>query len=228
MKRIPLLIASALLAGQAFAAETIQYNIVGLQAEARREVPNDLAQASLYVEFSDASAAILADKLNRATAEAIKIAKTYPAVKVSSGSNGVYPIYNNKNKAEGWRGRSDIRLESTDFKAAAELIGKLQANMQLAGVSFGVAPATRERVETELIDEAVKAFRGRAEVVRKSVGGGSYKLVNLSVNSGGYAPQPPMLMKAMRGGMAAEMAPPPMEAGDSQVQVGVSGTIEIQ
>ncbi|GAB3250012.1 SIMPL domain-containing protein [Chitinimonas naiadis] len=230
MNKLTRLSLLAILAGSAFAAEAPQYNVISLQAEARRDVPNDLAQATLYVEFSDASAATLSDKLNRAATDALKIAKAYPGVKASSGNNNVYPVYNNKNKADGWRGRADIRLESTDFKAVAELIGKLQNNMQLDGMSFGVAPATREKVETELIDEAVKAFRGRADVVKKSVGGKGYKLVNISVNTSGSYPQPMARprMYAAKAMMSAEVAAPPMEGGDSQVVVGVAGSIQVE
>ncbi|QNM95586.1 SIMPL domain-containing protein [Chitinimonas koreensis] len=227
MNKIARMTAAVLLAGGVLAAEAPQYNVISLQAEARREIQNDLAQATLYAEFSDANAAALSDRLNRAQAEAVKLAKTYPNVKVSTSGNNVYPVYNNKNKAEGWRGRAEVRLEATDFKALAELIGKLQNNMQLAGVNFGVSPALRDKVETELIDQAVQAFRNRATVVQKSVGGKGYRLVNLNVNTGaGGGPRPRVEFYAAKAAMA-DAAPPPMEGGDSQVVVDVSGSIQV-
>lgn len=230
MKPYPYIALALLAATSAMAAESVQpqYNVVSLQAEARRDMANDLVQANLYVEMSDANAATLSDKLNRATAEAIKIAKSYASIKVATSNNSVYPLYN-KNKADGWRGRSDIRLESTDLKATAELISKLQTTMQLGGVSFAISPAAREKVETELIDEAVKAFRLRADVAKKSIGGASYKLVNLAINTSPAAPGQMYRPTLMRASIAmADAAPPPMEAGDSQIVVGVSGSIEIQ
>ncbi|PHV12982.1 SIMPL domain-containing protein [Chitinimonas sp. BJB300] len=231
MNRIARLTLLALLAGGALAEDTIAYNIVSLQADARREVQNDLAQASLYVEFSETNPASLSDRLNRALSDGLKVAKAYPGVKSANGGNSVYPLYGKNNKAEGWRGRAEIRLESTDFKALAELVGKLQANMQLGGMSFAVSPTTMEKAETELIDEAVKAFRGRAEVVKRSVGGKGYKLVSINVNTqgGGYAPPPMMRAKVgMLRAEAMDAAPPPMEGGQSVVTVGVSGSIQIE
>ncbi|MGQ5521882.1 SIMPL domain-containing protein [Chitinimonas sp. PSY-7] len=231
MNRIARVALVGLLATSALAEETIAYNIVSLQAEARREVQNDLAQASLYAEFSDPNAAQLSDKLNRALSDGLKVAKAYASVKAANGGNSVYPLYGKNNRAEGWRGRVEIRLESTDFKALAELVGKLQTNMQLGGMSFSVSPTALEKAETELIDEAVKAFRSRAEVVKRSVGGRGYKLVNMNVNTqggGGYAPPP--MMRAKVGMMRAEAmdaAPPPMEGGQSVVTVGVAGSIQI-
>ncbi|WP_269533373.1 SIMPL domain-containing protein [Chitinimonas sp. BJYL2] len=217
-----------MLAGLGQAAEQPHYNVVNLQAEVRRAVPNDLAQASLYVEFSDPSAAVLADKLNRAAADALRIAKAYGAVKVSMGGNHVYPLYNSKNKAEGWRGRAEVRVESKDFKVLAELIGKLQTQMQLGGMSFSVAADTREKMETALMGEAINAFRARADAAQRSLGGKGYKLVNISINTSGSYPQPvqraPMLMAKS---MVAEMAPPPMEGGESEVVVGVAGSVQI-
>ncbi|MEH6459512.1 SIMPL domain-containing protein [Chitinimonas sp. JJ19] len=229
MNKLARIVTLALLTGSVFAAEMVpQYNLVSLQAEARRAVTNDLASASLYVEYNDANAGALSDKLNRSAAEALKTAKAYPSVKAAANGNSVYPIYSSKNRLDGWRGRAEIRLESTDFKAIGELVGKLQANMQLGGIQFTVAPVTRERVETELMDEAIQAFRSRAEVVKKSVGGKSYKLVNLNLNTSSSYPQPMYKAGAMRTMAVADVAPPPMEGGDSEVVVGVSGSVEVQ
>jgi predicted secreted protein len=231
----PLLFSTLLLASTvgltapALAADPVQYNMVSLTADVQRSVSNDLAQASVYAEFSDASAATLSDKLNRTLADALKAAKPYAGVKAAVAGNNVYPLYNRNNKAESWRGRVELRLESTDFKAMAELIGKLQANMQLGDMRFGMASATREKVESELIDEAVKAFHSRADLLRKSLGDKNYKLVNLTLNTQGSGLQPVPRVFAMKAqAMAADVAPPPMEGGQSEVSVSVNGTVQME
>jgi predicted secreted protein len=223
------LLAAWLAIGVVQAAEPVQYNMVSLTAEVQNTLPNDLAQATVYAEFSDASASALSDRLNRALADGLRVAKPFATVKAAAAGNSVYPVYNRNNKADGWRGRVDIALESTDFKAMAELIGKLQTGMQLGEMRFGLSPASREKVESALIDEAVKAFYGRADLVKKSLGSQHYKLVNLTVNtqSGGLQAAPRvMAMKAQA--MAADVAPPPMEGGRSDMTVSVNGTVQME
>lgn len=218
---------TALLLAASASAAALDYNQVSLQAEARRDIPNDLARAVLFVEFSDPNPANLADRLNRAASDGFRVAKAYPNVKAESAGTTTYPLYNRNNRAEGWRGRAEIRVESTDFKALGELLGKLQASMQLGQVSFGVAPASRDRAEDALTDEAIQAFRQRALRLQQSLGGKGYRIVALNVGTQGqYAPPPVFAMRAMAA-PAAEVAAPPMEGGQTQVTVTVQGTIQI-
>jgi len=223
-----MLVAAGLLASTAVAAEPVPYNMVSLSAEAHRQVANDEATALLYIESNDQNAAALSDLLNRTTSDALRVAKSYGAVKASVAGNRVYPVYTPKNKPDGWRGRAEIRLQSTDFKAMAELIGKLQASMQLADLSFDLSTASREHVETELIDEAVHAFHTRADVVAHSLAATHYKLVSMNVNTQGGVRYQPVMAKSFAMAAAAPVAEPPMEAGQSQVTVGINGTVQVE
>lgn len=222
--------AALLLAPGARAAavsDTPVYNNVELQAETQREVQNDLLNAVLYAEMNDASAAALAGALNKAVNEALQIAKNYPKVRVRSGNNQTYPVYAKAGVLQGWRGRAEIRLESRDFEAAAALIGKLQATLQLGGLNFSVSPELRRASENELIAEAIAAFKARADIVKGALAARGYRLQRLNINSGYNAPAPRMLMQARGAAMAAEVAAPNLEGGVSTVTVSASGVIEI-
>ena len=111
-------------------------------------------------------------------------------------------------------------------RTCCELIGELQTTLQLAGVSFTIAPETRRKLEDELVGEGLAAFRKRAESIRASLGGSGYKIVHVGINSGGYRPPQPILdgMVAMRA-MAAPA--PEFSGGDSDLTMQISGTIEI-
>lgn len=215
------------LATPAFAAEPRQphYNVVELRAEAQREVQNDLLSAALYVEMNDANPAALAGAVNKSVNEALRVAKGYQGVKAHSGSNQVYPVYSKNNTLQGWRARAEIRLESRDFEAASALIGKLQATMQLASLNFSVAPESRKTVEDELMVEAIKAFKARAEIAKGALGGRDYRLLHVNVASGYSGPQPRFALA--RATSASEAAAPSFEAGTSQITVTASGSIEV-
>jgi predicted secreted protein len=204
-----------------------RYNTVDLQARAQREVRNDTLSASLFVELTGADAAKLADSLNRNTADSLAVAKEFKSVKVRSGNNQTYPVYDRSQRLTAWRGRAELRLESKDFQAAATLIGRLQSRMQLGQIGFSVSDEARNAAEDELIDEAINAFRARADIVRTSLGGRGYKIRHLAVNTGGgFVPRPLM---ARAGVAAAEgVATPPLEGGVSQITVSVNGTIEVE
>lgn len=216
----------AAFAARAPAADTPpRYNVAEFQAEASREVQNDLLNATLYVELNDPSAAALANALNTRMNEALRIAKEYKGLRVRSGDNRTYPVYSKGNVLQGWRGRAEIRIEAKDFEAASALIGKLQASMQLANISFSVSPETRRAVEDQLTVEAVAAFKARAEVLRGALAGKGYKLVRLAM-SGGYQPLPRPFAVA-RAAAAQEVAAPDLEGGVSRIQVVANGAIEV-
>lgn len=217
----------SLLAAPALAAEPAQprYNAVEFQSEAQREVPNDLLNATLYVELNDGNPAALANAINKTVNDALRVAKEHKDVRARSGNNQTYPVYSRGNTLQGWRGRAEIRIESKNFDAASALIGKLQAKMQLAHVGFSVSPETRRATQDELGIEAIRAFKARAEVLKAALAGRGYKIVRLNVDSGHQQPQPRF---AARAAVSAEsVTPPDFEAGVSMVTVVVRGTIEI-
>lgn len=230
MKRV-LVVLLSLFAGAVWAQVTttpLRYNVVELSAEAQREVVNDLLTAQLYVEETQANSATLAASLNRAMAEALRVAREYPAVKVRTGANATYPVYAPRTtQPQGWRGRAELRLEARDFAAASALIGRLQASMQLAGIGYAIAPETRKAVENELITEAVAAFRGRAEIVQKALGGKGFRIQRIAVGTGYAGPPPRVAMMAARAEAAAVPAPP-VEGGTGSVNVTVNGAVEIE
>jgi predicted secreted protein len=222
------LAAALALAGGALAAEPApRYNTIELQADAQREVANDTLVASLYAELNDANPAALANALNKAANEALRVAKDYKNVRVRSGNNQTYPVYAKGNVLQGWRGRAEIRIDSRDFEAASALIGKLQAGMQLGSLSFSVSPEARRQNENELITEAIGAFKARAEIVRGALAGRGYKILRLNVNSGSSAPPPRFAVARAMAAAAPEVAAPNLEGGVSQITVTVGGAIEV-
>ena len=85
----------------------------------------------------------------------------------------------------------------------------------------------RKAVENELIAEAIAAFRGRAEIAQKALGGRAFKVQRISVGSG-FAGPPPRLMMQARGMADAAVAPPPAEGGASTLSVTVGGAVEVE
>lgn len=236
MRRFTLVaIAGVLLAGHAL-AEPLNYNVVNLEASASKDVNNDLATASLFVELTDTDPSRLAEKVNQTLNAALKVVKQTSSVQAAGTGYATYPVYNNKtNKQEAWRGRGELRLTSRDFPTLSRLLGQLQQPLasglplQLAGIRYGVSDDARKQAEDTLIQQSMQAFRQRADLVRQGFAGASWRMVNVNVNTSDTGPQPMMMSKVMSmRAPAADAAPAPLEAGDSKLSVTVSGSIQIQ
>jgi len=213
-------------AGQALAADAApRFNQIHFQVERSRMVDNDRMQAVLSVTAEDASAARLADQINRTMDWAVKTAKTRPGIEVRSGNYRTYPVYN-KDKIQRWRAVQELILEGTDFATLSSLIGQLQERLQVASINFSVSPARRAAVEDELIAQALDAFKQRAELVRKRLAARGYRIVDAAINTGGAQPAPIMMRAAAM--EASSIAPPAVEAGTSTLSVNVTGVIELQ
>jgi predicted secreted protein len=219
------LLLAPLALGAQVPAET-QFNLVSLNAQAEREIPNDLLTATLAAEAEGADPAQLADGVNRTMQRALAAALAYKSVKTQSAGYQTIPVYD-KNRVARWRVRQELRLQSADFAAATELIGKLQATLIVAGLNLGVSGEARRKAENTLIAEALSAFDERARVVRDAVKAKGYRMRDLQVSAGG-APPRPVYAAAARVLASESMAQPALEPGSTRILITVSGTIQLQ
>ncbi|MCE1181810.1 MAG: SIMPL domain-containing protein [Rhodocyclales bacterium] len=199
--------------------------LVDLSVEVSLPATNDMVRANLYSEVSGANPALLAKRINSDISEALKLARGTEGVKVQSGAQNTYPVYNQAQKLESWRMRSEIVLESRDQAAVASLIGQLQGmRLAVGSVSLLPSPEKRKQVSDQAILEAVRAFQQRAALVAGELGK-TWKIRQINVNQANHQPQP-MLMQA-RGAMYDAAAPMPLEAGESQVTASINGQVEL-
>jgi predicted secreted protein len=202
---------------------------VALRAEVSQEVAHDLMQVSLYSEAQDKDPAKLAAQITQTINQALTQARASQGVTVSLGNRNSYPIYDGANrKISAWRERAELRLESADFAALSQLTGQLLEHLKIGNMSFSIASATQKNSEDALLQDAINAFKARAQLATSALGGKDYKLVSLSLNGGGFQPPMPMRMGAMKSMAMADAAPTPeIEAGSSQVSVSAEGVIEV-
>lgn len=224
------LLASGLgLAAATQAADPLNYNIVNIQADATRQVSNDQMYAVLYIEKSNKQPAELATQINQLMTQAVNTARKYPAVKIETGSQSTYPIYDNDSrKLKEWRGRAEVRLESTDFKAASQLVSELQQNFQTQSISFSVSDAQRKKVENELMVEVSKNFQQRAQSLAQAWNKSGYNLVNINLNTSNYGGQPVPRMAMMKAASADAIPEQEMAGGESKITVSANGSIQFK
>ncbi|WP_343681567.1 SIMPL domain-containing protein [Acinetobacter baylyi] len=229
---LSVLVLTGALTSYASAAENepLNYNLINIQADASRQVSNDEMHAVLYIEKSNKQPAALSSQITQLMNQGMAIAKKYPQVKVETGAQSTYPVYDNDTtKFKEWRGRAEIRLESKDFKATSQLISELQQNFQTESINFTVSDEQRKKVENELMIEASKGFQQRAQMVSQAWNKSGYNLVNLNLNTSNYVPQPMMMRASLAKFSNAEAAPAQdVAAGESKITVNANGSIQLK
>jgi predicted secreted protein len=206
----------------------LDYNLVRLQADAVAEVPNDQMLVTLAVEHQSRSAADLPALVNADMGWALGIAKKQPAVRAQTGEYTTQPEYAST-RIVGWRAQQYLLLEGEDFDAVAALVTALQEKLQVKGMQFQPTRATRERVEAELTQAALKAFAAKAQLIAETMDAKGYEVVEINVGGGAQ----PVYKSRARGmemmAMAADAAPPvAVEGGTVTLTVTAGGQIQLR
>ncbi len=226
-------LASALVTFPAAASAQIEAgNAAGpsieFSAEASQAAANDLGVATLYAESSGNNAAELALAVNQRIVKALALAHGFASIKAQSGGVSTWPVYakDGQGHIESWRMRSEIRIESRDLGALSDLIGKLQTDLALSQVAMQPAPETRRKAVEEATVSAIRAFEQRAALIAQTLGK-RYRIAHMSIGDSGFQPPMPIRMRSVAAGMLAESAPAPLEGGESELGVSISGRIEL-
>lgn len=200
-------------------------NRASFQVVVTREVENDWATARLSAMAEGQDPAQVAAEVNARMARALARAKKEPGVEVESGGYVTQPIHD-ANRIVRWQAWQELRLESADVDRLSKLVGTLQQDeLLLSGIEFSVKRETRERLQDELTLEALRKFRARADLIAKGMGSAGWSTIAVSVGQGGGG-QPYYAMRAEMADMAVKAAAPALEAGKSELQITVDGTIE--
>lgn len=204
------------------------FNVVRLDAQVEREIPNDEMAVLLVAEDEGADTAKLAEKINEAMSWALDVAQRGKDIRARTRNYQTYPLYN-RNVVAGWRASQELELRSENIAALTRLLGTLQQRLQVRQMSFNPTDATRKKHEDELIEAAMEAFHARVTLVGRHMPQQNHRIVELNVATGG-AMQPPMPMMMERAMMASDLSSPKVapavEGGVSRIVVSVSGSVQ--
>jgi len=207
--------------------------VLGLSANASTEVAKDVLSVTFSTtrEGSDANTvqAQLKQALDAALAEAKKAARP-GQVDVQTGNFSLYPRYANATSAaratiSGWQGSAELIVEGRDMTAIGQLTGRI-TTMTIARVAYRLSREAGQRVEADIVAEAIAAFGAKAASYAKLFGYGGYAVREVSVATGESQPGPVPVMR-----MQAAAASPDalsVEPGRAVVTTTVNGTIQMK
>ncbi len=198
------------------------FDQISLQAEASQTVANDRMRALLSVQDEDRDPARLAERINQTMQWALEKARAVEGITAETTGYRTQPVYRDGTLSH-WRASQTLSLESGEFPALSRLAGSLQERLTVQSMQFTVSEASRRAMENQLIDEALSAFRARADRVSSNFNAGGWRIVHLHINTPGGGPGPIALYRAE----AADRTMPAVEAGTSEVTVNISGTVQL-
>ena len=201
------------------------YNRVRLQAQQLEAVSNDTMHVTLNTFGEARDPASLATRINEDMEWALGIARRLQGITSRTGGYQTYPVYKD-NVLKGWRGEQNLELEGKDIRAMSRLVGELQEKLQVKSMSFSVSDEKRTGVENRLISRALDAFKARVAIVVDNLRASGYRIVDMTISTSSQRPPAPYPVARMAATMQAESRVA-VEAGESDVSVMVSGTVEL-
>ena len=227
------LLVAAVVAAPARADTAPPQGVLGLSASASVEVVKDLLAVTFSTtrEGSDANAvqAQLKLALDAAVAEAKKAARP-GQLEVQTGNFSLYPRYSSPagpgpQSISGWQGSAELIVEGRDMAAIGQLTGRI-TTMTIAHVAYRLSREASQRVESDIVAEAIAAFRAKAASYAKLFGYGGYAVREVTVATSEPQSGPmPMLRMQAAGSVAGEALP--VQPGKAVVTANVNGTIQM-
>jgi predicted secreted protein len=226
IKKITAIMLLSIAAGPLFAAETNTYNRVSYQVTEQKEVNNDEIMVTMAVERDNPDATKLSDEINRAIKAANDTIHNYPNVKSSTSDYSIRPVYSRDKHLDHWHGVSSIVLVSQNFKDMAVLVQQLQKTLIIKSTRYSVSPERKDKIQTDMLEGALKKFNTQAKLISKNMGFKKYRLVNLNINNSGKPPRP-IYAASRLSATSADVAAPTFESGTTMIKVNISGMIEM-
>lgn len=207
-------------------------NVVNIAASGFLDVPQDWLSMTLTTTREGSDAAVVQNQLKQALDAALTVAKSAAAPKqleVRTGQLGLYPRYGSNGKINGWQGSTELILEGRDFVRISSTAGSIQT-LTMGSMAFSLSREAQQKLESDVQALAIERFKTRAVEVARGFGFSGYSLRELSISSAdqGGGPGYPRPMAARANVAMASDAPVPAEAGKSQVNVTVSGSIQLR
>ena len=211
----------------ALASENITYNRIHFSVVAEKQVSADEISVTMSVQRNGPDIARLADQVNRTMESALKTANKEKGIQVETLNYQTNKNYQ-KGKQSGWQVSQSLSLMGSDMEQMSELIGKLQADLQLNSITYQVSSERKQQIEDELSEIALKKFTAKAAKYSNSLNRSNYQIVQISLSNQNNSPPRPMLMARQGAMMAAEsIAAPSIQPGDQKISITATGSIEL-
>jgi predicted secreted protein len=201
--------------------------IILMTGSAEIELPNDEAVVQFFYEAQDADLAKAQAVVNRRVGDGTAALKRAdPQARIETSGYGSYPVYGagTNRSIVGWRVRQGVTLRTASLSTLPQTVAGAQSTLSVGGIDFMLSKAAREKVEAQLIQQAVANLNARIAAAAQALGAPATRIrleeVNFGVREGGPIP----IGAARMAAMSSDAVPAPtFESGRSSERLSVSG-----
>lgn len=200
-----------------------------LTASSQEEISNDMVRLNWQIQVQTPQAAEAMGAVNKALETSIANLSKNPEVSKIRNNIQTFPQYTNKDRTiSTWQAIGTLSFEMKVQALKTQGALKVADGLTLSNLEYFPSQATLEASRAKLLQEAMKEFQAKAQLVAQGFSRSGYTLAELSINDeqGG---RPVPMVGRMYAASADMMAKSGMEvsaaAGSSQNSVSVSGRV---
>lgn len=201
--------------------------LVIMTGSAEIELPNDEAVVNFFYEVQDADLAKAQSLVNQRVGDGTAaLRRADPKAQVETSGYGSYPVYasGTSRGIVGWRVRQGVTLRTESLSTLPKTVAAAQSTLSVGGIDFRLSKAAREKVEAQLIQQAIANLNARVTAAAQALGVPPSRVRLEEVNFGGREGGPIPIGAARMATMASDaVSPPTFEAGRSVERLAVSG-----
>jgi predicted secreted protein len=203
--------------------------LVLMKATAQIEVANDEAVVHFFAEAQDADLTRAQSLANQRVAEAsAQLQRADPKALLETAGYWTHPIYSRDSgrRIVAWRVRQALTLRTTDLAALPKAVAAGQQHLAVGGVDFRLSRAAREKVDGELIRQAIANLNARIDAAARAleVPKARVRIDELNFGAGFDRPEIMPMARALAQG-AEPVVEPHFDAGRSTQQLTLTAKI---
>lgn len=203
--------------------QALSGNQVHFSVTASETVSNDTLSVTFSHLAEGSSTQQVSQEINQKMRAAKRVLERFPNVISQTGNYRVYPVYK-KQRLSHWRGQQDLVLHLRNKPGLVKVLTRLQPYLTYKGMHFAVSAEVQKHIESALLDKAIQRFQAKAERIAKGFMAPSFKIIETRIQQNRPHQPRTLITTSARASSAKNMAPT-VEAGESTVQVSISGVM---
>lgn len=220
---------SALLFATPLWADNLNYGVVSFSATATETVKQDTMNATLSIRESGGDRQKVSNAVSGRSNRVLAALKKYPDLNGALSSRRTYPAYDSNRKNPVWHDMADITVKSTNFAAMSRFLAAVQNDAAIGNLHFSVSDSVQHKTREKLLTQAIGNFKQQAQVITNAMGGKAYKIVQMDLNGGNVMIYRNAVRSAAMMTKSADAVEMNIEeAGDSEIRLDISGSIQVQ
>ena len=183
-----------------------------MTGSAEIELPNDEAVANFFFEAQDADLTKAQGLVNQRVGDGTAALKRAdPKAQIETSGYGSFPVYGGdaNRSIVGWRVRQGVTLRTENLASLPKTVAAVQSTLSVGGIDFRLSKAARERVEAQLIQQAIANLNARVAAAAQALGVPTSRVRLEEINFGGREGGPIPVGDARMATMASDAVPPP-------------------